>query len=187
MTTLEQIEQRFDGPIPARELAIARFGSTEAVNLLNAEGMLAFYQTMVDDQLVTIRKRREDGTFYKYLLTDLLMYRAKRYQWERAVRVARRALEGALTPRRKIVKVLNSAFPVRNRRGKILHAILECGHIDTSNAGDRRRGWMHCFDCHYGKPPYITEQEAIAFNDDAEVWAFIRWKTSMGLSGYIGS
>ena len=55
-------------------------------------------------------------------------------------------------PLRKIVATANSHR--RTRRGILHTATLECGHLDTVNAAERRRGEVHCFDCFYGKPQH---------------------------------
>jgi hypothetical protein len=56
------------------------------------------------------------------------------------------------TPIRKIVETANSHK--RTRRGILHTATLECGHLATVNAAERRRGTVYCFDCSYGKPPH---------------------------------
>jgi hypothetical protein len=55
-------------------------------------------------------------------------------------------------PLRKIICTCNSCR--RTRRGILHTATLECGHLDTVNAVERRRGKVHCFDCLYGKPKH---------------------------------
>lgn len=56
------------------------------------------------------------------------------------------------TPKRKII-YSTTPKPWRTKRGKMSTVTLECGHMDTVNATKRRRGWLYCFDCQYGKPP----------------------------------
>lgn len=53
-------------------------------------------------------------------------------------------------PHRRIVETAGSRR--RTRQGIIKTAVLECGHITDCNATQRRRGWLHCWDCFYGKP-----------------------------------
>jgi hypothetical protein len=54
-----------------------------------------------------------------------------------------------------IRKIVRSTTPRRdpNRRGMVSTSILECGHLDWTKASERKRGWVHCFDCFYGKQP----------------------------------
>lgn len=60
-------------------------------------------------------------------------------------------------PERKIV---HSTPPRRDpdRRGMVSTSVLECGHLDWTKASERKRGWVYCFDCFYGKPPQYVDE-----------------------------
>lgn len=55
-------------------------------------------------------------------------------------------------PERRIV---SSTVPARQpgRMGILAMSTLECGHQVETGAGDRRRGWCHCFECADRSPP----------------------------------
>lgn len=53
-------------------------------------------------------------------------------------------------PMRKIVETAGRCR--RTKLGIMMNTALECGHLTDSNATDRRRGRMHCWDCYYGRP-----------------------------------
>lgn len=59
-----------------------------------------------------------------------------------------------------IRRIVRSSQPRRdpNRRGMVSVSTLECGHLDWTKASERRRGWCHCFDCYYGKPPQYGDE-----------------------------
>jgi hypothetical protein len=56
--------------------------------------------------------------------------------------------------KRKIVEVFEPGYNSRTRIGIMKYVVLECGHMDKTNAGARQRGWVYCFDCYYGKPQH---------------------------------
>ena len=62
MSTLNYLNQLYDGPIPPVVLAVARYGSPEMVLLMRARGEAAFFRSMILGQVKTIRARRTDGT-----------------------------------------------------------------------------------------------------------------------------
>src|SRR5229473_7449097 len=92
MSTLNYLNQLYDGPIPPVVLAVARFGSAEMVLLMRARGEAAFFRSMILGQIKTIRARRADGTFYPALFTDLRWYRDQFRGWNRIVAQMRRAI-----------------------------------------------------------------------------------------------
>lgn len=75
LSRIDELHQRFDGPIPEAMLLVARHGSVEAVTLMQTVATADFYRRMVLGQIETIRMRREDGSFYPALLKDLAYYR----------------------------------------------------------------------------------------------------------------
>lgn len=98
-------------------------------------------------------------------------------------------------PRKKILSAYGSII-CRNRRGIIQWAALECGHVEKTNAAERKQGWVTCFDCYYGKPPFLSPEELDAFkcpgdlalrHQEACDGAQIAWETAMGMRGYAGS
>ena len=92
LSAIAELERRYNGPLPAASLLVARLGSAEAVELLFAEGQAAFYKRMVITQLGVIRQRRRDGSFYGALLADLDLYRRCWRRWHRESRALRAAL-----------------------------------------------------------------------------------------------
>lgn len=54
-------------------------------------------------------------------------------------------------PRKRIVYSAGG-YRHRTRLGIMRASVLECGHMTDTNATDRRRGRMYCWDCYYGKP-----------------------------------
>lgn len=53
-------------------------------------------------------------------------------------------------PLRSIIENAGTGRPTR--QGIMKTSVLECGHILDTNAGTRRTGKAHCWDCYYGKP-----------------------------------
>ena len=86
LSRLNELHQRYTGPVPDALLMIARLGTPEAVALMAAEANAAFLRRMVHGQIEAIRARREDGTFYPAMLIDLRYYVAR---WRVAMRHAR--------------------------------------------------------------------------------------------------
>src|SRR6266849_800133 len=93
MSTLDDLYQLYDGPIPPVVRAVARYGSPEMVLLVRARGEAAFFRSMVLGQVKTIRARRAGGTFYPALLTDLRWYRHQFRGWNRIAAQMRRAID----------------------------------------------------------------------------------------------
>jgi hypothetical protein len=89
LSAIAELERRYNGPVPAESLSIARMGSAEAVELLFAEGQAAFYKRMVIAQLAVIRQRRRDHSSYAALFTDLDLYRRCWRRWHRESRALR--------------------------------------------------------------------------------------------------
>ena len=95
MTTLSRLDElhaAYDGTIPAAMLAVAQLGTSEAVALLGAEADARFLRRMVRGQVEAIRARREDGSFYPAMLTDLRYYVARWRVAMRHVRELRRVI-----------------------------------------------------------------------------------------------
>jgi hypothetical protein len=72
------------------------------------------------------------------------------------------------TPKRKILRSYGNPLDQRTALGVTNKtATLECGHVVDTTATQRRREWVHCFDCSYGKPipsySTITDEELKAF------------------------
>ena len=92
---LAELEARFDGIIPPDLLAIAQIGSPEMAALMAAIGNVEFYRNMTLRQIETIRARREDGTYYSALLTDLRFYRRYHRAHVRHLHALRRIVAAA--------------------------------------------------------------------------------------------
>jgi hypothetical protein len=116
VSTLVELQQLHDGPIPPAALAIARFGSPEMVALIRAGGEAAFFRSMVLRQLKTIRMRRADGTGYPALLADLQLYRQQFRSWNGVAAEMRRVIRERDSRRWPISKV--SATPI-NKSGTV--------------------------------------------------------------------
>jgi len=80
---LADLERAFNGPVPEPARQAARHGSADMVLLVRARGEAAFFTAMTRGQIVTIRERRRDGSFYPALLTDLALYHRHRRAWRR--------------------------------------------------------------------------------------------------------
>jgi len=53
-------------------------------------------------------------------------------------------------PKRKIThQCSRDCFTRRTKSGYRITVELECGHFETINATEARRGWIYCFDCYY--------------------------------------
>lgn len=78
MTTLTDLENRFDGPIPPHELDAVRGINTA---LCEAIGNRLLYRDMTLRQIRTIRKRRADRTMFPAALDDLRLYLARYRHW----------------------------------------------------------------------------------------------------------
>jgi hypothetical protein len=73
MTTLTELHQTYDGPIPQHALAVARLGSSLMVELVRAEGQARFFKSMLTGQIAAIRSRKADGSYYPSMANDLAL------------------------------------------------------------------------------------------------------------------
>lgn len=100
---IEELELRFNGPVPEPLRMAARYGSAMRLALLEAEGQSAFFRAMVLGQIEIIRHRRRDGSFYPALLTDLALYRERWRYWRRNAQARRQSLDAGPTSNRQLV------------------------------------------------------------------------------------
>ena len=98
LAALSDLERRFNGPIPEPLRRVARLGSAEMVDLLEAEGQSAFFGGLFKGQIAIIRQRRANGSFYPALLADLLFYRDHWRYWRNRLRRLRNQPDFALIP-----------------------------------------------------------------------------------------
>ncbi|WP_298257102.1 hypothetical protein [Bradyrhizobium sp.] len=66
-------------------------------------------------------------------------------------------------PLKRIIYSTEPTMGSRTRQGIMVTSCLECGHVLSTNAGERRRGETYCFDCFYGKP--VTELGQIILDE----------------------
>lgn len=84
LDTLDELERRFDGPIPEAERSFARFGSVTAMRRLQTTAETAFFAALVRRQINAIRRRRATGSVVpSRLIEDLDRYRRQHRAWRR--------------------------------------------------------------------------------------------------------
>jgi hypothetical protein len=81
LAALDELERRYDGPVPPDLCRAALLGSARAVRLLHAEAQAGFFAAMIRGQIGAIRSRRVDGSVYPALYDDLALYRRERRRW----------------------------------------------------------------------------------------------------------
>lgn len=78
-------------------------------------------------------------------------------------------LEGPRPPRPPDRTILESTTPRRRgRKGLIAVSTLECGHITDTQARDRKRGTVPCWDCFYLKPVSAMGAVIVAEHEPAD-------------------
>src|ERR1700761_7884738 len=82
-TSLEDLHQTYDGPIPQHALDVARLGSSLMVELVRAEGQARFFKSMLTGQFAAIRGRKADGSYYPSMANDLALYLREWRRWRR--------------------------------------------------------------------------------------------------------
>lgn len=90
---IEELELRFNGPVPEPLRRAARYGSAMRLAVLEAEGQSAFFRAMTFGQIEIIRRRRREGSFYPTLLTDLGLYRERWRYWRQTAQARRESLD----------------------------------------------------------------------------------------------
>jgi hypothetical protein len=83
LSRLAALERHHDGPPSEGARCVALAGSSERHAWLQAAAETAFFRAMVKGQIGTIRRRREEGSFYPALLSDLALYRRQWRAWRR--------------------------------------------------------------------------------------------------------
>jgi hypothetical protein len=81
--SLDELERRYDGPIPEPERLAWRHGSAERARWLAARAQMDFFRSRIDRQAEIIRARRWAGTATPDLAQDLMLYRRQWRQWRR--------------------------------------------------------------------------------------------------------
>jgi hypothetical protein len=74
LAALNELHQRYDGPIPPYLLELAQHGSPEAVALGKAISARRYFRREVHTQADIIRERRIDGSLTPGMVDDFLMY-----------------------------------------------------------------------------------------------------------------
>ena len=81
--SLDELERRYDGPIPEPERLAWRYGSAERAQWLAARAQADFFKTRIGRQAGIIRSRRAAGAVTPDLAEDLARYRLQWQQWRR--------------------------------------------------------------------------------------------------------
>ncbi|MDE2229437.1 MAG: hypothetical protein KGL11_10410 [Alphaproteobacteria bacterium] len=88
LAALAAVERRSDGKLPDAACRAARFGGWVQLRRLECVGQAAFFRRMARGQIVAIRARRGDGSFYPALVDDLAFYRREARRWAALARQA---------------------------------------------------------------------------------------------------
>ena len=105
---INELHQRYDGPVPPGMIAVARAGSLDALLLIQSEGPAAFYKSMFLGQVRNIKAWREEAKtepniarareIRRYvmdtMLPDLRLYLREWRAWRRRAVRLRRIIAG---------------------------------------------------------------------------------------------
>jgi hypothetical protein len=99
LSALDDLESRYDGPIPPPLRAAARAGSGVAAARIETAGETRFLAGLIARQLIAIRESRRAGRPVRMLTDDLDLYRRERRRLRDASGAAVAPRAGRVDPR----------------------------------------------------------------------------------------